>query len=120
MNVFLTGLTLLAAGNPLFAPDLGKAKMRVREKVEYYTKATSNIAMAMQADTLFEKQNKHILEWIWPESKEYIRTKGHDVGESGHWILKSTEYTNWVGPGPPVLICTGQRTFLHETQLTLI
>lgn len=91
------------------APDIEKPKNEVYRHLEAYSAARDSVTLSLQAEASLNKETEDILEWAWPESKPYTAAlRSCDLVEgAGEWFLRSPEYTDWVGQGPPTLICPG-------------
>jgi hypothetical protein len=101
---------VLVIGNAFDIEGVKNARARVAEKLQLYTATVTKISAVMQVKDLYEKQELDILEWIWPESKAVLTPKSRcDVAQSCQWFLESKEYKDWIGQGPPVLVCSGKR-----------
>jgi hypothetical protein len=104
----------------LDTPDVEKARTRVLQKVQLYTNTVTKITATLQTQTLHQKRESQILEWIWPESKAVLTPKPlSQVDETCEWFVRSEAYKNWIGQGPSVLICTGKRMSVCMIPLTL-
>ena len=92
-------------------PEIDDAKRRVIEKIQFYEKATSTVATALQVDRGFRDHQSNLLKWILPENSEiYLIPKGQDeIQGTGTWFLTSPEYSTWVGGElQSTIICSGQ------------
>ena len=106
----------LAIKNALTIPDIEKATKRVNDDANCYTAIINYVAHAMQFTREREKQDEELLEWICPIGGSYITPKRRDdVEDTCQRFLNSKEYLSWVGQGPSMLICSGQRIFLYRT-----
>ena len=97
----------------LDTPDVKKAKERVFEKVRFYTKAVTRMTVETEAKKEHEREVSAILKWILPDDQGILPPK-EDNPEACQWFLTSKEYKFWIGEGPSVLICTGQRMFFLD------
>jgi hypothetical protein len=84
-------------------PDFDQKLAIVHSRAELYSE-TLNVQARR------EKQQDDVLEWISPNSAHYLTPKyADDIGNTCQEFLQCNEYLNWVGNGPPILICTGRR-----------
>jgi len=99
------------AGKLFNAPDIEEGKTRVYRKLDFYGTTTSSIALSLQAEAAWNKEEKNLLEWIWSDNKPSKAIQTSDLVQgAGEWFFRSPQYTDWVSQGPSVLICPGNGT----------
>jgi len=101
--LFVATLTLVLK-KALITPDFDQKLSIVHTRSELYTRA-------LQSKVIREKQHQDILEWICPGGGNSITPKRREeVADTHESFVKSELYLNWVGDGPPTLICACNRT----------
>jgi hypothetical protein len=120
-----TSNTLLAVLKIFAATEIDKATGRVNDEAKRYTTIITTVVHSLtfkrekenENDRLVklkkkkEKEKDRILEWIAPRDVKYITPKREkQVGDTCHWLLRSLNYSDWVGQGPTTMICSGKGT----------